>query len=143
MGMFKYVRESFQQSVSKHSDTFKARLQKWRKQPSIVRVENPTNTVRAHELGYKAKKEFVVVRIRVSKGKRTRPAAALGRKPGKNVKRVSPGFSLQNLAEQRTAVKYPNLKVVNSYLAGMDGTHKYFEVILHNDFIASKPNRPR
>src|SRR3989338_4728979 len=130
MGMYKYVKESFAKSVATRSNEYKKRLDVWRRQPTVVRAEGPTNVVRAHVLGYKAKKEFTIVRTRVSKGKRARPSPRLGRKPGKNVKRVSPGLNLQRLAEQRVFSKFSNLSVVNSDLAGEDGMHKYYEVIM-------------
>jgi large subunit ribosomal protein L15e len=34
------------------------------------------------------------------------------------------------IAEERTARKYPNLEVLNSYWAWQDGRYKWFEIIL-------------
>ena len=47
----------------------------WRKSDAIVKVEKPLRLDRARALGYKAKKGFVVVRVRLIRGghKRTRP----------------------------------------------------------------------
>jgi large subunit ribosomal protein L15e len=137
--MYKYVKEAFQTAFSKRTPEYKARLQKWRKQPTVVRVEKPTNPVRARELGYRAKKDFIIVRVQLTKGKRARISPKLGRKPGKNVKRVSPGLSLQRLAMQRAKTCYPNLKVVNSYVVGADGQTHFYEVIMRNDFLTSAP----
>jgi large subunit ribosomal protein L15e len=38
--------------------------------------------------------------------------------------------SIQRIAEERTAKRYPNLEVLNSYYVGEDGKYKYYEVIL-------------
>jgi large subunit ribosomal protein L15e len=37
---------------------------------------------------------------------------------------------MQLIAEERAAKRFPNLEVLNSYWAGEDGQHKWFEVIL-------------
>ena len=34
------------------------------------------------------------------------------------------------MAEERTAKRYPNLEVLNSYWVGADGQHEWYEVIL-------------
>lgn len=43
---------------------------------------------------------------------------------------IAPRKSLQRIAEERTARKYPNMEVLNSYWVGEDGKRKWFEVIL-------------
>ena len=40
------------------------------------------------------------------------------------------GKSTQRIAEERTAKKYPNMEVLNSYWVGDDGKTHYYEVIL-------------
>ncbi|MCX8172581.1 MAG: 50S ribosomal protein L15e, partial [Archaeoglobaceae archaeon] len=55
------------------------RLQKWRREPVIVRVERPTKLHRARALGYKAKKGIIVVRIRVRRGGRLPRRPSRGR----------------------------------------------------------------
>jgi large subunit ribosomal protein L15e len=40
------------------------------------------------------------------------------------------GKSIQRIAEERAARKYPNMEVLNSYWVGEDGKHKWYEVIL-------------
>lgn len=96
--------------------------------------------MRARSLGYKAKKEFVIARVRVAKGKRSRPAPALGRKPGKNVKRVSLAKSLRWLAEQKALRKHKNLSLIGSYFIGSDGVSEYYEVIMR-DMHSRMPKR--
>lgn len=116
----------------------KRRLIEWRKQPTIVRVEKPTRLDRARALGYKAKKGFVIARVRVRKGGRSRRLYGRGgRKPSKaGLRKFTPGKSLQWIAEEKAQRKFPNLEVLNSYYVGEDGQYKYYEVILVD------PNQP-
>jgi large subunit ribosomal protein L15e len=46
------------------------------------------------------------------------------------VKKFKPAKSIRLIAEERTARKFPNLEVLNSYWVGEDGRSKWFEVIL-------------
>src|SRR4030067_2136075 len=46
------------------------------------------------------------------------------------VKKYKPAKSIRLIAEDRTARKFPNMEVLNSYGVGEDGRHKWFEVIL-------------
>jgi len=46
------------------------------------------------------------------------------------VAKFKPGKSIRLIAEERTAKKFPNLEVLNSYWVGEDGRSKWFEVIL-------------
>ncbi len=140
--MYKYVRKSFAQSMKTRSDSYKARLSKWRKEHTIERAENPTNPVRARELGYAATKDFVIARVRVKRGKRARPRARLGRKPGKDRKRVNPGRNLAYYAEQKAKRRFTNLEVLGSYIVAEDGVNKFFEIVLYNPN-DSTPNRPK
>ena len=124
--------------MAKRSDAYKARLTLWRKRSVVSRTEGPVNPVRAHSLGYKATKDFITCIVRVKKGKRSRPKPALGRKPGKNVKRVPFGRSLGWIAEQKAIKRFSNLDLVASYIVGSDGVSAYYEVILRNRH-SSKP----
>ena len=117
-------------SMSKRSDSYRRRLVVWKSEPTVSRATGPTNPSSARSVGYKAKKEFIIVRVRAPKGRRIRPQAKLGRKSGKNQKRVSPAYSKQWLCEQRALRKYLNLRVVGSYFVGMDGTNEYYEVVM-------------
>ncbi|MCX8179224.1 MAG: 50S ribosomal protein L15e [Candidatus Aenigmarchaeota archaeon] len=120
------------------------RLIEWRRQPRFVRVDKPLKPDRARELGYKAKQGFVIIRARILKGGRDRPDYTRGgRKPSKaGVKRFTPKLSLQAIAEQRVARKYPNLEVLNSYWVGEDGKYVWYEIILvdkHHPAIKNDP----
>ena len=55
----------------------------------------------------------------------------MGRKAGNlGVNKITTKKNLRWIAEERTAKKYPNLQVLNSYKVGSDGKSHYFEVIL-------------
>ena len=45
-------------------------------------------------------------------------------------RQIQTGKSIRLIAEERTAKRFPNLEVLNSYWVGEDGKHKWFEVIL-------------
>ncbi len=121
--------------TEKAKDAKKAELKslliKWRKQHTVERIDKPTKPARARALGYKAKKGFVVARVRVKKGgRRRRLYGRGGRKPKKvGLVRFTHGKGLQWIAEERAAKKFPNLEVLNSYYVAEDGKHKWYEVI--------------
>jgi large subunit ribosomal protein L15e len=107
------------------------RLVQWRKQPTTLRIEHPTRLDRARKLGYKAKQGFVVARTKVRRGNLRKLRPRSGRRPKRmGVAKFKPGKSIRLIAEERTAKKFPNLEVLNSYWVGEDGKHKWFEVIL-------------
>lgn len=131
--MAKYVRASFAQSAKERSESYTLRLRKWRKGPVVVRMDNPTNPIRARELGYKATKQYCTAVVRIRRGRHVRRQPDLGRKPGRNRKRVEPGRALIWYATNRAARKFTNLTPINAYWVGEDGVYKYFEVIFRND----------
>lgn len=107
------------------------RLQKWRREPAVVRVERPTRLNRARALGYKAKRGIIVVRVRVKRGGRIATRPSRGRKTkNQMVKKLTPKKGLQWIAEERVNREYPNMEVLGSYWVGEDGNYKWFEVIL-------------
>lgn len=121
----------------------RGRMREWRKGQAIVRVERPTRLERARALGYKAKQGIVVVRASARKGGRRKARPSRGRRPKRmGVLKIVPKKSIQLIAEERAARKYPNLEVLNSYPLGSDGTREYFEVIMldpHHPAIQSDP----
>jgi large subunit ribosomal protein L15e len=107
------------------------RLQDWREQGAVERIERPTRLDRARSLGYKAKQGVVVVRSRIRKGSARKPRPNKGRRSKRlGTTRITRDKSLQRIAEERASEKHPNLEVLNSYWVGADGSHKWFEVIL-------------
>ncbi len=129
---YKYMADEWAQPEKSFVDELmRQRLVEWRKQPTVVRIEHPTRLDRARKLGFKAKQGFVVARVQVRRGglRKLRPRS--GRRPKRmGVAKFKPGKSIKLIAEERTAKKFPNLEVLNSYWVGEDGRHKWFEVIL-------------
>lgn len=110
---------------------WKEKLIELRQQPVFVRLDKPTRIDRARSLGYKAKQGFVIVRVRIRGGGRSRPEAKGGRKPSKyGMRSFTPGKSRQRIAEERAAKKYLNLEILNSYLLASDSRHHWYECIL-------------
>lgn len=142
--LYSHVREAWKNP----SESYVGELQwhrkiEWRKGGSFVRVDKPLRIDRARSLGYKAKQGYVLVRARVRRGGlRKRTIKAGRRAKRKGITKITMGKSIKRIAEERTARKYPNLEVLNSYWVGKDGRHKYYEVILvdpHHPVIKSDP----
>ena len=107
------------------------RFMKWRRERVILKLDAPSRPDRAKAVGYKAKQGFIVVRVRVKKGGRTRPSFHAGRKPSKRGRlKYTPKKSLRLISEEKAARKFNNMEVLNSYIAGDDGISKWFEIIL-------------
>lgn len=103
----------------------------WRKDENFLRIERPTRLDRARSLGYKAKQGYVVVRAKVRKGSFQKRTIRAGRRAKrKGINQMTVGKSLQRMAEERTAKRFPNLEVLNSYWVGADGQQEWYEVIL-------------
>jgi len=113
------------------------RMQDWREQGSVVRIDRPTRLDRARSLGYKAKQGIVVARVSVRKGSARKQRHTAGRRSKRQgVTRITRRKNIQRVAEERCARVYPNLRVLNSYWVGEDGRQKWHEVILVD------PNHP-
>ncbi|WP_458186158.1 50S ribosomal protein L15e [Haladaptatus sp. NG-WS-4] len=107
------------------------RKQDWRDEGAIERIERPTRLDRARQLGYKAKQGIVVVRASVRKGGARKQRFKAGRRSKRQgVNRLGRRKNIQRIAEERVSKKYPNLRVLNSYWVGEDGSQKWHEVIL-------------
>lgn len=129
---YSYIREAYKRPGESYvHDLLKERLPIWRRDESVVRVDHPTRIDRAREMGYKAKQGFIVVRSKIRKGGRRKQRVNAGRVPAKmGVKKITPKKSLQWIAEERGARKYPNMEVLGSYWVGEDGQFRYFEIVL-------------
>lgn len=130
MGAYKYIAQTLQKQYKERDALFRSKIIAWRSGPAMAAVEYPANITRARRLGYKAKQGYVVVRVRMDKGRRTRRKPMGGRKHKNFYRFVQPGMSHQAMAEQRVNRIYRNMEVLNSYWVGEDGNYKYFEVIL-------------
>lgn len=130
--MYKHMQLAWRQpSKSYVKELMRNRVIKWRRQPTILRIDKPTRLDRARRLGYKAKKGFIMVRIKIRRGGRRKARPRMGRRQKRmGVSKITPAKSLKLMAEERAVRKYPNLEVLNSYWVWEDGRSKWFEVIL-------------
>ncbi len=103
---------------------------KWRTENAVIKVDNPTRLDKAHSLGYKAKKGFVIARVRVQRGGRQRHRTNKGRRSKRHTIIKTLHMNYRWVAEQRAQKHFPNLEVLNSYPLAKDGKHYFFEVIL-------------
>jgi len=132
-GLSHYLKEAWK---NRDRNTTQTRLIAWRAGESIVKVDKPLRLDRARVLGYRAKKGFVVVRVRVKRGGRQRPRHKHGRKSRKQHVRKILKMNYKWVAEIRAQNYYKNLEVLNSYNIGRDGKHYFYEVIMVD------PSRP-
>ncbi len=126
-GFYHFIKEAWKKPDKK---ILRERMVEWRNSESITKVDKPLRLDKARALGYKAKKGFIVARVKLIRGghKRSRP------NKGRRSKRLHAIKNLQMnykwIAEQRAQRKFANLEVLNSYQIGKDGIHYFFEVIL-------------
>ena len=125
-GMYHKIREAWKKPDKK---TLRERMIEWRKSGVFTKVEKPLRLDRARALGYKAKKGFVIIRIRLKRGGHKRPRPNKGRRSKRLHTRKNLKMNYKWIAEQRFERKYKNLEVLNSYLIGKDGIHYFYEVI--------------
>ncbi len=125
-GLYHYLREAWKKPDKK---TLRERMIEWRKSRVFTKVDKPLRLDRARALGYKDKKGFVIIRIRVKRGGHKRPRPNKGRRSKRLHARKTLKMSYKWIAEQRVARKYKNLEVLNSYNIGKDGMHYFYEVI--------------
>ncbi|MBU2104393.1 MAG: 50S ribosomal protein L15e [Nanoarchaeota archaeon] len=125
-GFYHYLKQAWKTPDKK---TLRERMIEWRKSEVFTRVDKPLRLDRARALGYKDKKGFVVIRIRVKRGGHKRPRPNKGRRSKRLHTRKNLKMSYKWIAEQRVERKFKNLVVLNSYLIGKDGIHYFYEVI--------------
>jgi large subunit ribosomal protein L15e len=129
---YKYMAKAWRKPESSYvKEVMKERVILWRKEQAIIRVDKPTRIDRARRLGYKDKAGYVVTRVRVRKSGYRRQRPKTGRRQKKmGVNKLKFAKSMRLIAEERTARKFPNLEVLNSYWVWQDGINKWYEVIL-------------
>ncbi len=132
-GMYQKIREAWKKPDRK---TLRERMIEWRKEGIFTKVERPLRLDRARAIGYKSKKGIVVIRVKVKRGGHKRPRPNKGRRSKRMHTRKTLKLNYQQIAMQRVARKYPNLKVLNSYKIGRDGIYYFYEVVLID------PSRP-
>lgn len=129
--MYDYLGDQWKKPDTSYQSLQKRRLIQWRREGSFTRVDKPLRIDRARSLGYKAKQGYIVVRARVRRGGLRRPQIKGGRKPSaRGINKITAAKNTQRIAEERTAKRYPNMEVLNSYWVGEDGRYHYYEVIL-------------
>ncbi|MCL2333637.1 50S ribosomal protein L15e [Candidatus Methanoplasma termitum] len=130
--MYSYIGEAWKNPSKTYlKELNHQRRIEWRREENFIRIERPTRLDRARALGYKAKQGYVVVRGHVRKGSFQKRAITAGRRPKrKGINKITTGKSLQRMAEERAAKRYPNLEVLNSYWVGADGIQEWYEIIL-------------
>jgi large subunit ribosomal protein L15e len=135
---YSHIREAWESpKEGKLAELQWQRQQEWRRQGAIERVERPTRLDRARSLGYKAKQGVVVARVAVRKGTARKQRFKAGRRSKRQgVNKITRRKSIQRIAEERASRKFRNLRVLNSYWVGEDGSRKWHEVILLD------PNHP-
>ena len=126
-GLSYYLRKAWKKPDIK---VLRERMIEWRKGKTIIKVEKPLRLDRAHALGYKAKKGFIIVRIRILRGGRKRERRNKGRRSKRQTIRKTLKMNYKWVAESRVQRKFKNLEVLNSYQIGKDGRHYFFEIIL-------------
>jgi len=124
--LYHYLKQTWKKP---DKETLRKRMVEWRKSKVFTKVEKPLRLDRARNLGYKNKKGFVVIRIRLKRGGHKRPRPNKGRRSKRLHVRKNLKMSYKWIAEQRVERKYRNLVVLNSYLIGKDGLHYFYEVI--------------
>ncbi len=129
---YSYVRDAWKNPDQTYVHELRwQRMQDWRRDPTVVRIERPTRIDRARSLGYRAKQGIVMVRVKVRRGGRRKSRYIRGRRTKRmGMHKITPAKSIQLIAEERSGKKYPNMEVLNSYWVGEDGKHKWYEIIL-------------
>jgi large subunit ribosomal protein L15e len=125
-GLYHYIKKAWKKPDKK---TLRERMIEWRHSPVFTKVEKPIRLDRARVLGYKDKKGFVIIRVRIKRGGHKRPRPNKGRRGKRMHIRKNLQMNYKWIAEQRVAKKYKNLEVLNSYKIGKDGVNYFFEVI--------------
>jgi len=126
-GMYHHIKQAWKKP---DVETLRKRMVEWRKSEVFTKLDKPLRLDRARALGYKDKKGFVVVRVRIMRGGHKKSRPNKGRRSKRMTIRKTLKMNYKWIAEQRVARKYQNLEVLNSYLIGKDGINYFFEVIL-------------
>jgi len=128
---YNHLSDQWKKPDTSYKSAQQERIIKWRKEENYSRIKRPTRIDRARSLGYKAKPGYTVVRTRVRRGGLRKHTIKGGRVASKKgIKKITMAKNTQRIAEERTAKRYPNMEVLNSYWVGDDGKNHFYEVIL-------------
>ena len=129
--MYNHLSEQWKKPDKSYKSPQQTRMIQWRKEENFSRIKKPTRIDRARSLGYKAKQGYTVVRAKVRRGGLRKHTIKGGRVPSKKgIKKITMAKNTQRIAEERTAKRYPNMEVLNSYWVGDDGKNHFYEIIL-------------
>jgi len=141
--IYSYIGDQWKSPSKEHKALQKDRLFHYRREDATVKVEKPTRIDRARALGYKAKQGYIMARTRIRRGGMHKHAITSGRRAKRTgIAKITMRKSLQMIAEERTAKKYPNLEILNSYWVAEDGRYKWYEMIMvdpHHPVIMADP----
>lgn len=143
--MYSHIRDAWKKPDSTYVHELRwHRLQEWRREAAVQRIDKPTRLDRARSLGYKAKQGIVMVRAGIRRGSARKSRYIRGRRTKRmGMRKITRGKSIQRIAEERAARKFPNLQVLNSYWVGEDGKHKWYEIIMVDPAHPVIKNDPR
>ena len=130
MNLYTSIKNLWKKPEDNMKSLLQERLIAWRNGKVITRIERPTRLDRARTLGYKAKRGYIVVRIKLRRSKRQRPLIKKGRRSKHRRRKKVVNKSYRWIAEERANKKFPNCEVIGSYPVGEDGQHKFFEIVL-------------
>lgn len=138
-GLYYYLKQAWKKPDVK---TLRERMVEWRRAEVFTKLEKPLRLDRARSLGYKDKKGFLIIRVRVIRGGHWKERPNKGRKSRRLTARLTLKYPYREIAEQRVAKKFKNLEVLNSYLVGKDGQHYFYEVICVDPNVPEIKNDP-
>lgn len=142
--VYDYIGDKWKKPDLSFKSPQQQRLIQWRKEENFLRVDKPLRIDRARSLGYKAKQGYVIVRARVRRGGLNKPDFRGGRKAtNRGINKITAKKSTQRIVEERTAKRFPNMEVLNSYWVGEDGKNHYYEIILVDPVHPSIMNDPK
>ena len=139
MGIAKYIAKTFQKEWKGENDEnydYKSLMQKrtieYRKEiKSVVKIKRPTNITAAKQVGYKAKNDIIVARVRVRKGSGTYSRPKNKRRPKRQGQaKLTRRKSTQAMAEEKASKKFENMEAIGSYKIAEDGKSHYYEIVL-------------
>ena len=126
-GLYYYLKQAWKKPDKK---TLRERMIEWRKSKVFTKLDKPLRLDRARALGYKDKKGFIIIRVRIKRGGHKRSRPNKGRRSKRLHTRKTLKMNYKWIAEQRAERKYKNLVALNSYLLGKDGINYFYEVIM-------------
>ena len=135
--VYSYVGDQWKSPTKEHKALQKERLFRYRRENATTKVDRPTRIDRARALGYRAKQGYVMARSRIRRGGMRKHAITSGRRAKRTgMNKITIRKSLQVIAEERAARRFPNLEILNSYWVAEDGKYKWYEMIMVD------PNHP-